>query len=146
MEIVQTSGAKQQELIKKYSNEKGVKYTEALATAIPHLSGAAKNNARDALSQRLAHMTATTLTDYLKDEDPEIRVAAALACDLKESKAHIPQLIEMLRDKESVVERAAHPALTDLSKQDFGPASNATAAERDKAIAAWQEWWKKQSK
>ena len=145
-EIVQTSGTKQQELIKKYGNEKGVKYTEALATAIPHLSGAAKNSARDALSQRLARMTVTTLTDYLKDEDPEIRVAAALACDLKESKAHIPQLIEMLRDKESVVERAPHQALTDLSKQDFGPAASATAAERDKAIAAWQEWWKKQSK
>jgi hypothetical protein len=145
-EIVQTSGDKQKQLIEKYRDEKGVKYTEALATAIPHLNGEAKNNARDALAQRLARMTAKTLTDYLTDEDPEIRVAAVLACDLKESKAHIPQLIEMLRDKESVVERAAHTALKDLSKQDFGPMANATAAERDKAIAAWQEWWKKQQK
>jgi hypothetical protein len=145
-EIVQSSGVSQRKLIERYRDEKGVKYTEALMTAIPHLSGEAKISARDALAQRLARMTPATLTDYLKDDEPELRIAAALACDLKESKAHIPQLIEMLRDKEPVVAQAAHRALKDLSKQEFGPMLDASAAERDKAIAAWQEWWKKQSK
>jgi HEAT repeat protein len=89
-------------------------------------------------------MKADTLTNYLKDEEPEIRRAAALACALKESKAHVPQLIEVLRDPEPDVARAAEKALRELTGQKFGPAANATPAERDKAIAAWQEWWKKQ--
>ena len=146
-EIVLATGTRQEGLIDKYRESKGVSYTEALALAIPHLEGEAKNKTRDALAQRLSRMTAKTLTDYLKDPETEIRVAAALACDIKESKAHIPQLIEMLRDKEPVVERAALKALEDLTNQkNIGPAANATAEEREKAIAAWQEWWKKQQK
>jgi hypothetical protein len=145
-EIVESSGVNQQKLIEKYRDEKGVKYTEGLMMAIPHLSGEAKTNARAALADRLRRMTAATLTEYLKDDEPELRIAAAYACANKDSKMHIPQLIEMLRDKDPVVADAVHTALKRWTEKDFGPAANATAEERDKAIAAWQEWWKKQAK
>ena len=144
--IVQAVGVKQEKLIEQYRDEKGVKYTEALTEAIPHLAGDAKAKARKALAERLARMKAETLTEYLKDEEPEIRRAAALACALKDSKAHIPHLIEMLREKDVVVEWAVLEALKDLTGKNFGPAANATAAEREKAVAAWLEWWKKQQK
>jgi hypothetical protein len=144
--IVQSDGARQQQLIERARDEKGIQQTEALMTAIPHLSGTAKTNAREALAQRLARMTAATLTDYLKDDEPELRIAAAYACANKDSKAHIPLLIEMLSDKDPVVARAVAEALSKWTNQKFGPQPNATAEERDKAIAAWQEWWKKQQK
>jgi hypothetical protein len=145
-EVVQATGAKQDKLIEQYRDAKGVTYTEALSGAIPHLSGEAKLKARDALAERLARMKADTLTNYLKDEEAEIRRAAALACALKESKAHVPQLIEMLRETDPVVERAVLAALKDLTGQNFGPPANATAEQRDKAVAAWKEWWARQQK
>jgi hypothetical protein len=143
-EVVSADGAKRDKMIEEYRDAKGVKYTEALATAIPHLTGDAKVYARDALAERLARMKADTLTNYLKDEDAEIRRGAALACALKESKSHVPLLIEMLRETDPAVERAVLAALKDLTKQNFGPPANATAEERDKAIAAWKDWWAKQ--
>jgi hypothetical protein len=145
-EVVQASGAKQDKLIEQYRDAKGVTYTEALAGAIPHLSGEAKLKARDALAERLSRMKADTLTNYLKDDEAEIRRAAALACALKESKAHVPQLIDMLRETDPVVERAVLAALKDLTGQNFGPPANANAEQRDKAVAAWKEWWAKQQK
>jgi hypothetical protein len=145
-EVVDAGGAKQERLIAQYRDAKGVAYTEALAGAIPHLSGETKMKARDALAERLARMTPNTLTDYLKDDEAEIRRAAALACALKESKAHVPQLIDMLRETDPAVERAVVAALKDLTGQNFGPPADATPEQRDKAIAAWKGWWAKQQK
>ena len=68
------------------------------------------------------------------------------AIGMKETKAHVSTLIEMLRDPEPVVVRGAHAALKALSGQDFGPATGADDAEIKKAVAAWQSWWEKQKK
>ena len=144
--LVRAPADEQGILLGKLRDSKGVQYTEALATAIPQLKGEAKTHGRDALAARLARMKATTLKNYLKDEDAEIRRAAALACAIKETKEHIPTLIDLLLDPEPVVERAAHTALKTLTGQDFGPALGANRAERAKAIVAWQLWWSKQGK
>jgi HEAT repeat protein len=77
-----------------------------------------------------------TLGSYLKDDDAEIRRAAALACALKESKALVPLIIPLLDDpQKDIVPRAAQLALKALAGQDLGPS-------RD----AWQAWWDKQGK
>jgi hypothetical protein len=44
------------------------------------------------------------------------------------------------------VQRAAHAALKALSGKDFGPAANADARDRARAITAWRSWWKKQAR
>ena len=123
---------------------KGTVYTEALARAIPQLKGAAKTKARDALAERLSRMTAKTLQDRLKDDDGELRRAAALACAMKEDKSYIPALIPLLEDTEKTVTQAARAALKALSGKDFGPAASASQAERDEAAAKWREWWRKE--
>jgi HEAT repeat protein len=123
---------------------KGVVNTEALATAIPQLSGAMKTRAREALAERLARMTAATLRDKLQDEAAEIRRAAALACAVKADKQFVPDLIPLLEDQQGSVVRAAHAALKDLTGQDLGPTGDANAAARTRAASAWKEWWKKQ--
>jgi hypothetical protein len=132
------------EVLRELREGKGVEYTEALAEAIPRLDGEGRKQAREALGLRLTRMKTTTLVKYLKDEDGEIRRAAALACAMKDSKEHVPELIGLLRDAEADVAQAARTALRTLSREDFGPAEDATKAEVDKAVAAWKAWWAKQ--
>jgi hypothetical protein len=122
---------------------KGAAYTDALAQAIPKLTGEARAKARDALADRLTRMTAATLTDKLGDEDAEIRRAAALAAAMKEERSHVPRLIELLSDPEPPVARAAHAALKSLTGQDLGPEPDATRADIAQAAERWKDWWRK---
>jgi hypothetical protein len=134
----------QEKLVLQFKDGKGVAYTQALAGAIPHLSGIVKDKARDALAERLARMTELTVRARLKDEDPEIRRAAALASAMKEDKGHVPDLIGLLEDRAPAVGRAAQAALRSLTGKDFGPPPGATKAERAKAVADWKRWWESQ--
>lgn len=119
-ELVQATPAQRDAVLDRLREGKGLAYTQALAAAIPHLSGPSKTRARDALAERIARMTAATLEDKLHDEDLEIRRAAALACAMKEEKKLIPNLIHLLEDPEPPVVRAAHVALKGLTGQDLG--------------------------
>jgi HEAT repeat protein len=143
-ELTGASAAEQTDVLKKLRDGKGVTYTEALATAIPKLEGDARKRAREALAERMTRMTSATLGVKLGDEDGEVRRAAALAVAMKEDKAHVFRLIEMLSDPEESVVRAVYAALKSLTEEDFGPARDATREDRAKAVAAWKMWWAKQ--
>jgi hypothetical protein len=144
-DLARTPADRQGLLLQKLRDGRGVTFTEALATAIPKLSGEARRRAREALADRLTRMKAQTLGRYLEDEDAEIRRAAALACAMKDCQDHLPGLIRLLGDREVLVARAAHAALKELSGQDLGPRAGADGTERDRAIAAWRAWWKGQN-
>jgi hypothetical protein len=144
--LVKAPATRRGELLDTMESEKGVKYTEALAAAIPRLDGESHRRAREALANRLTRMKDETLADYLQDDDAEIRRAAALAVGQKESKTLLPSLIPLLCDAETSVVRAAHASLKALTGQDFGPAAKATREERDQAVRKWIEWWSKQRK
>jgi hypothetical protein len=143
--LVQAPAARQGALLESLRDGKGVVYTEALAAAIPQLTGEAQDKTRAALAERLTRMKATTLAKYFEDEDAEVRRAAALACAMKDGKDLVPGLIRLLSDREPLVERAAHAALKELTGQDFGPAAGASRADRARAVAAWKVWWNKQN-
>ena len=66
---------------------------------------------------------------------------AALAVELKGERPLIPELIALLEDADRGVGRAAHAALKEMARQDFGPTATANAAERAQAIARWKAWW-----
>jgi hypothetical protein len=127
-------------------DNKGGEYTQALAGAIPKLDGELKSKAREALADRLARMTATTLGEKLADDAPEVRRAAALACAMKDDKTNVRRLIDLLEDKEPTVARAAYASLKSLTGRDFGPAANATRNEIREAVSAWRDWWSKQGR
>jgi hypothetical protein len=145
-DLVTANSPQQDELLGKYKEGKGAAYTLALAGAIPRLSGESKTKARDALAERLTRMTADTLRAELKDDDPEIRRAASLACAMKDDKNHVPDLIPLLDDPEPLVARAAHAALKSLTNQDFGPGKDGSPKDRAQAVEAWKGWWAKQEK
>jgi hypothetical protein len=142
-QLSRATAAERDALLEKIRDAKGSVNTDALAAAISRLDDAAKAKARDALTERLARMTASTLGDKMKDANSEIRRAAALACAMKEERAMVPQLIQLLDDSEPRVVRAAHAALKDLTGQKFGPADPAQPDERKQAIREWRGWWEK---
>lgn len=142
--LVVATGAKQTDLLKQYTDAKGSAFTQALAEAIPQLSGDAQKRAREALADRLSNFSARTLRTRLSDDHGEIRRAAAIAAAMREEKELIPDLIGALSDREELVVRGARVALKSFSGQDFGPPPGFTEAQRAQAIAEWREWFKKQ--
>jgi len=145
-ELIQAAPEQQDRVLEKLKDGKGAIYTDALGAAIPQLSGAARTRARDTLAERLGGMTAETLRAKLQDDLPEVRRAAAVACYMKDDKNHVPDLIVLLEDAEPPVVRAAQAALKGLTGQDFGPAKDASPAERARAVNDWKAWWRKQTK
>ena len=144
--LVQAGPERQKELLREYRQAKGVEYTEALAGAVPRLAGNARQATREALVGRMVRMTERTLKRYLKDDDPEIRRAAASGLARRGSTASVPEMIPLLSDPDPGVRPAARAALRSLSGQDFGPELTATEQERQKAVARWRQWWAKQQR
>ena len=131
-ELFQAPAERRGPLLEKYRDGKGVVFTEALAGAIPQMAGDSRDKAREALAERLTRMKVDTLVRYFQDQDAEIRRAAALAAAMKDDKALIPALINLLTDSEPAVARAAHAALKDMSGQQIGPSAE-----------EWKAWWNK---
>jgi hypothetical protein len=125
---------------------KGPTYTRALVVTATNTDGARKKAAREALSERLCRMSAATLRTMLKANEAELRRGAALACAMKDDRAHVPDLIDALADKDDSVVRAAKAGLKSLTGKDFGPASGASAEQKAAALAQWREWYAKEKK
>lgn len=143
-ELVNAKGDDQQAVLARMLDSKVAETTDALALAIPKVSGDIQRQARDALTQRLARMTANMLREKLQDDNLEVRRAAALACALKYAKERIPDLLQLLDDPEMDVIQSARQALTELTGEDLGPPRDAPRLRRAEATAAWRKWWKKQ--
>ncbi len=144
-ELIQAKPPRREVILSKLRDGKGGVYTDALADAIPSLTGDARDEARDALVERLSRMKPITLRDKLQDDNAEVRGAAALACAMKEAKSHIPDLIALLDDPERFVALAAKTALKSMTGQNFGRVVGVARAEKVRAIGDWNEWWQKQN-
>jgi hypothetical protein len=145
-DVEKATGERRSSLLKELRDAKGVEYTDALADLIGRLDVDGRRKAREALADRLTRMKPATLRNYLKDDDMEIRRAAAIAVAQKEVISLAPELIKLLNDSESLVERAAHAALKALAGKDLGPPAGASREEKTRAIAAWEKWWKEKAR
>ncbi len=143
-DLAKASGTRHEQLLKSLREGKGAQFTEALAFAIPKLSGDKQQKAREALVERIARMKEETVLHYLEDEEAEIRRAAATASAMKGGKTLVRKLIDLLLDPQRPVADAAHEALKELSREDFGPSPRASRDERDQAVRKWLDWWNKQ--
>jgi hypothetical protein len=144
-QLVKASRDRRINLINKYRYSKDEVYGEALARAIPRLPESQRGRAREALADRLIRMNASDLTNKLQSDCVETRRAALVACNDKQEKSLVAEIIPLLDDSEPAIVRLAHRALKTLTNQDFGPAPNATRDEVAAALAAWNSWWKKQA-
>ncbi len=134
-DAVLKGGGARAEALKRLRDSKGVAFTEALVWVISRQEGEGQKLSRVALAERFTRLKETTLREYLKDEEPEIRRAAAVAAAARGSKVLIPDLIGRLNDDADLVRRGAHAALKELAGKDLGLAPG-----------AWQKWWKDNSR
>jgi hypothetical protein len=142
-ELALATGSDWDKALATVRDAKGSAYTQALVLATARLDGERKKAAREALAERLTRMTAATLREMVKNDEPELRRAAVLAMAMKDDKEHVPDLVVALNDTEDAVIRAARAGLKSLTGEDFGPAPGASAGERAAAIRKWSEWIKK---
>ena len=110
-----------------------------MARSASKLADDAQREIRTALGKRLTRMKPATLRDMLVDDNREIRSAAATACGLNGDGQFVPDLIEAIGDKESLVVASARASLKTLSGKDFGPETDASIEEKMKSRAAWKE-------
>ena len=120
---------------------KGSKWTRGLVSACNGLEADKKQQAREALAERLTRMNAKTLREMLADPEPELRRAACLAAGMKEDKLLIPALIERITDPAASVVRAAKASLKAIGQADFGPPAGADDEAKLKAAAMWRNWF-----
>jgi hypothetical protein len=142
--LVNTPDADWDAALARMRDGKGATYTQGLLLALGQLEGERHKATRAALAERLTRMNADTLRQMLKADEAELRRATVLAMAMKDDKDHLPDLIAALADKEDLVVKAARAGLKSVSGEDFGPAPNATPAERAAAIRAWANWLRKQ--
>ncbi|HVK15001.1 MAG TPA: hypothetical protein VM597_40050 [Gemmataceae bacterium] len=145
--LVRARPADRAALLAKYRDTKGPEYTDALVLALADLRGEAVTEARDALAQRLTRMTPATLVGLMGAKDRELRRAAALASAAKgreRMKEFADALLGLIGDNDPLVVQAARAALKQLSGADHGPDTAATAADRQRALLAWRQWWEGQ--
>lgn len=119
-ELTNARSSERESVLDKFQNTKGSEYTQALASAIPTLSGGFRDKARSALAERLKRMTDRTLQEYLKDEDMELRRAAIGAIQRKSATDLLKDLIPLLSDAEKDVSEEAYEVLCKMTGMDFG--------------------------
>lgn len=145
-ELLRASDQDWTKVLAKLRETKGAINTQALVVAITRLEADRRKEAREALAERLTRMNAETLRAMAKEPEPELRRGAILAMAMKDEKVHIPDLIAAITDEEDIVIRAARAGLRSLTGEDFGPAPNATAGEKQLAADSWKKWLEKQKK
>ena len=83
------------------------------------------------------------ILDEFKSPNPLRRWAAVTASSRRQLRFG-DEWIDLLDDDDADVRREAHKAFVDIAEgEDFGPADNATDAERSQAITHWKHWWTK---
>jgi HEAT repeat protein len=76
-------------------------------------------------------MSAKSLRDHLRDDDPEIRRAALLSCGRKDKKQIVPELLALLDDPDPIAAQMAEEGLATIAREHL------------KDPAAWKAWWEK---
>jgi HEAT repeat protein len=130
--LVQANPLKREQLLARYRVAPGPAYTQALAVAIAALTGAAQGQVREGLVQRLTRLSTTELREQFRDDNPEVRRAAVLACARKADRQFVPDLVALLDHPDAQSARLAEEGLRGLTGERHGGAE------------AWQAWWRKQ--
>jgi hypothetical protein len=114
-ELVSASDGQRDAVLARLHKGKGAAHSEALAAAIPRLTGRWRERARLTLTDRLTRMTADTLRDKLRHDDAETRRAAALAALRKKDGSLAADLASLREDADPAVASAARRALEGLT-------------------------------
>jgi hypothetical protein len=136
-ELAKTEGAERvTEILELLEKTQGTEYTQALVEVIDEVLPAFKAQVRAALQRRLQRMSAKTLRDCLEAGNPkELRLATLAALAHTGDRDLLPDIIRLLKDRDTAVILAALTTLRTLSGKDFGPDHG-----------TWQKWWEEGGK
>ena len=81
----------------------------------------------------------------LQNEDPSVRVYAAIEAGNTKRQDVLPLLVDRLTDRDSNVRMFSAMALRKITGEDFGWASWKTLRQREESVARWRQWLKKHS-
>jgi hypothetical protein len=144
-ELLQAPPAKREELLQKLRDGKSAACTTALATAVPRLVGAVRQQVHDTLVERLNRLPTVALRLKLDDANAEVRSAAARACALKQDTKQVSDLIARLeteRDEQALESVGA--ALKALTSRELYLTADADRETRVQMARKWREWWSAQ--
>lgn len=99
--------------------------------------------ARNLLAQNLSRQRPDVVKQKLKDEKPEVRLAAIRVAVTR----NLPlagTVIDLLDDDDANVRELAHQVLVRTAGTDYGPSKAADRDERQKAVERWRVWWSRQ--
>jgi hypothetical protein len=99
--------------------------------------------ARTLLAQNLSRQRPDVVKQKLKDDKPEVRLAAIRIAATR----NLPvggTVIELLDDDDTNVRELAHQVLVKAAGTDFGPSKAADKEDRQKAMEKWRSWWSRQ--
>jgi hypothetical protein len=138
-------GSKLKDILTELQGRQGELALNTLATHTTYYDEEIQLLARDLLAKSLGRQSASVVKEKLKDERPEVRIAAARAVGDKGMKLGA-EVIDLLGDKEADVQQAARQALVKLAKgADYGPERDAKDEARAEAVKQWKAWWAKQA-
>ncbi len=121
-ELVSAPDAQKGAVLARLSRGAGEAPGEALAAAIPRLTGRWRERARLALADRLSRLPTGALRERLRHEDAETRRAAAAAALRKKDGSLLQELTPLVKDEDPAVAAGARRALEGLTTQQAGPA------------------------
>jgi hypothetical protein len=127
-------------VLEELGKREGTEAIDALGSAASTREGEPQKLARELLAKKMDSLDNTTLKAKLKDDRPEIRMAAIRAAGSRSLRMG-EALIELLSDTDDSIRQAARESLKRVSGgQDLGPKSDANEADRKHAAEQWRAW------
>jgi hypothetical protein len=139
-------GPRLKQVLVELEQRRGKEVLAGLCTAAGSYDREVQQLGRDLLDRHLTRQPAAFVKDKLKDDQPEVRMAAARVAAAKHP-ALAGAVIDLLVDDQADVRTAARQALVGLSRgEDFGPSADAGKDEREQARQKWRAWWERQTR
>jgi hypothetical protein len=136
-----SDGARLQAILKELEARQGDAVLRVFVATLASSDSDVKQLASSLLVKHLARQSPIHLKCRLRDERPDVRMAAAKVV----ARRLLPlgeELIVLLSDENEDVRQTARNALVELARgADHGPERNASAADVEAAARAWRAWW-----
>ncbi len=132
-------GPRLKQVLLELEGRRGREVLGGLSVAATNSDADIRKLSQDLMEKHLARQSADAVKERLRDENVEILKAAIRVAAAKHP-ALRGEVIDLLTDPQSDVREAAHQSLLKLSREDFGPAPDASTEERAQAQQRWHVW------
>jgi hypothetical protein len=139
-------GARLTAIVQELGKRSGKEALSGLAVAAGSYDRDVQKLARTSLDTVLGRLSSTDLGEQLQNDSAEVRKSAVRVAAARHTSL-LGKVIDRLNDESAEVRAEARAALKKASKtEDFGPAADATPAQRRQAQQKWRAWWERSRK